>query len=621
MTLRLGAFGLMAWVVAMGCASSEQPEESKSTDLEPDFEAAPMVARSRDAGAAQRSASASATPSAQGPLAVAMGGPALAATTIATTVYAEADRGARRLGYVRLGGIIRRAEQPVAGRGCAGFWYPVSPTGYICTDDATLDLDNPLVRATQKRPALDKPLPYAYGFVRATAPQYLRIPSEAEQIASEFKLLEHLTWYDENRVEVQRVSLGANDVPLDPLGRVRLGTPLPEGQRLSTELEPNELYGGGAVDGQVPFWLAQGRHVPNVSGFDVPEYAAFADRVRRKTGLSLVDSFVVHTGSFKRGFAVTVDLRLIPTTKLKPDTGSLFHGLALTDGAPLPMSMVLSRSATSYRLLRGRDEVRAGDALPHRARIPMSGDVRIKAGRRFYQTARDPHSWLAAEDLALFAPPPAWPPEADRGEKWIDVSLVQQTLVLYQGKVPEYGTLISSGRDRLGDPKTQQATPRGHFRIKSKHVAAAMDSEENSSVAGGMKAGREVALSEADRSTLARLEQLKARGAKLSEDDRRRLANIEKGRHPEYGVTERRGAATFELRDVPWIQYFDAGFAIHGAYWHDAFGVPRSHGCINLSPIDAHLVFNWTEPRLPEGWHGFNVGSEFGQGTAVVIRE
>jgi lipoprotein-anchoring transpeptidase ErfK/SrfK len=61
----------------------------------------------------------------------------------------------------------------------------------------------------------------------------------------------------------------------------------------------------------------------------------------------------------------------------------------------------------------------------------------------------------------------------------------------------------------------------------------------------------------------------------------------------------------FELQDVPYVQYFDkGGYALHGAYWHDRFGVPKSHGCINLAPEDARRIFFWTEPAVPPGWHG-----------------
>ena len=60
----------------------------------------------------------------------------------------------------------------------------------------------------------------------------------------------------------------------------------------------------------------------------------------------------------------------------------------------------------------------------------------------------------------------------------------------------------------------------------------------------------------------------------------------------------------FELRDVPYVQYFENGYALHGAYWHDVFGQPKSHGCVNLAPEDARRLFFWTEPQIPPGWHG-----------------
>lgn len=592
---------------------------------ESDFEPAPLVPRAPHAPAAgdvtHQPSTMPLAEAARPELSADPARPGIGATTIATTIFEEPRRTARRLGYVRLGGVLPRSEQPVSGQGCSGFWYAVEPLGFICTDEATTDLESPLLRAARRRPALDKPLPYPYGFVRATAPQYLRVPTFAEQTESEFKLLEHLQWYEANRVEVQRVSLGANDVPLDAQGMARIGQPLPAAQRLSTQLTPIELLGGKGVAGEIPFWLRGGRQIPNVSGFEVPAQAVFADRVRRKTGLSFIDAFMAEDAGVQRGFAVTVDLRLVPATKVKPDSGSSFHGVALGPDLSLPFAMVARRDARGYQLLRGQDAVRAVGVLPHRAIMPMSGNVRFKAGKRFYQTARDPKTWLAAEEIAMFAAPPSLPKEASLGRKWIDVSLVQQTLVLYEGSEPKYATLVSSGRDRLGDPKTERATPRGHFAIQSKHIAAAMDSEENSSVAGGTKSERPMELSEEDQATIARLLAAEKAGKRLDTDDRRRLQNVKKGRHPEYGVTHRRGSSAFELRDVPWIQYFDSGFALHGAYWHDVFGVPRSHGCINLSPIDARVVFNWTDPELPEGWHGMNTSDKLGPGTAVVIRE
>ncbi|HOU90770.1 MAG TPA: L,D-transpeptidase, partial [Polyangiaceae bacterium] len=125
---------------------------------------------------------------------------------------------------------------------------------------------------------------------------------------------------------------------------------------------------------------------------------------------------------------------------------------------------------------------------------------------------------------------------------WLDVSILRQTLVAYEGSRPVYVTLVSTGIDGLGDPEQTHSTVRGQFLVHTKHVSVTMDGEE---------VGDE-----------------------------------------------------FDLRDVPWVQYFTAGYALHAAYWHDGFGTPRSHGCINLSPIDAAWLFEWTDPPVPERWHG-----------------
>lgn len=553
------------------------------------------------------------------------GAPELAATQIAGTIYKAANNTSRKLGYVRLGGRVRRDPDPVEkGSGCKQDWYRIYPTGFVCTDEFTTDLDLPLVRAASKRPDLSRPLPYRYGFVRATAPQYLRVPTRAEQEKSEFQLAEHLAWYQEHEREVQEVVTGANDVALDARGIALPGAQAPATRTLSTKMSLNELLGADEPEPPLPFWLEGGkRHIPNVSGFGVPEYAVFADRVRRKTGLSFVGAFDAVDGEFRRKFAIAVDLRLIPATKIKPDTGSPFHGIELTEQVPIPFAWVLADRTKSYKLLKGKDEVREAEEVPKRAIVPLTGTARIKAGRRYYQTRKDPTRWLKAEQLGIVAPPEAWPDPASKGEKWIDISLRQQTLVLYEGTRPVYATLVSTGRDGLGDPKTTLSTPQGSFRLRSKHIAAAMDSEENSAVAGGSRSGTNGGSSsdESSKSTAARLLAAEREGKKLSAEDQRRLLNVKKGRDPEYGVTRRRGSLGFELRDVPWIQYFASGYALHGAYWHDVFGVPRSHGCINLAPIDARYVFLWTDPPVPAGWHGINVGAEMGDGTAVVIRE
>ena len=51
----------------------------------------------------------------------------------------------------------------------------------------------------------------------------------------------------------------------------------------------------------------------------------------------------------------------------------------------------------------------------------------------------------------------------------------------------------------------------------------------------------------------------------------------------------------YYIEDVPWTMYFDEARALHGAYWHNGYGYPRSHGCVNLSPGDAQWLFNWAQ--------------------------
>ncbi len=51
----------------------------------------------------------------------------------------------------------------------------------------------------------------------------------------------------------------------------------------------------------------------------------------------------------------------------------------------------------------------------------------------------------------------------------------------------------------------------------------------------------------------------------------------------------------YYLEGVPWTVYFDQARALHGTYWHNSFGVPTSRGCVNLSPGDAHWVFDWIQ--------------------------
>jgi lipoprotein-anchoring transpeptidase ErfK/SrfK len=165
-------------------------------------------------------------------------------------------------------------------------------------------------------------------------------------------------------------------------------------------------------------------------------------------------------------------------------------------------------------------------------------------------------TFLAESALRVIPKRTSFPSFATGDRKWVDVSVKEQSLTAYVGRRPVYVTLVSTGRSGLMDPEKTDATVRGSFMIYQKDVSSTMDGDE-------------------DRSD------------------------------------------SFNLHDVPFVQYFHKGYALHGTYWHDDFGKPRSHGCVNLAPVDAAWLFEWTDPVVPPEWHGV-LNKE--RGTVVLVR-
>ena len=169
----------------------------------------------------------------------------------------------------------------------------------------------------------------------------------------------------------------------------------------------------------------------------------------------------------------------MPATKIKPDTASPWHGSELDGQLTLPLAFIRSQSAHAYKIVHGRCRRR-------RARLPQ----RLRAQRQDADGRGRPvlpHTdkrWLSAQDVGLAVAPATWPADAEKGKKWIEISITNQTLVLWEGKKPVYATLVSTGQAGLDDPKQTTATVRGIFHIRNKHVSAMMDSNESSSVGG-----------------------------------------------------------------------------------------------------------------------------------------
>jgi hypothetical protein len=472
-------------------------------------------------------------------------GPRLGAVAMAAPIFVKPDRRSAKAGYLRAGATVVRGEKPALFDDCAGGYYRVLPAGFVCAEDeATTDLKHPILRALTKRPDLSKPMPYPYAFVRAIAPNYYRLPTKKEQLQYEMKLKEHLKSHKRLHKKWDEITVGANDVPLDAKGNA-VGDP----PREPPERGDNEIF-GGTGDDSVPWFFQGKRQIPNISTFRVPDYAIITNRVARHAGLALIGSFM---GEDRR-FSMTTDARLVPSSKLKPALGSTFHGVDTSEGKwHLPVGFVRKEDAFKYDV-SSRSFKKAGPLEFHVA-VQLTGKS-TKIGEIRLVEAQD-GTWIKDEDLAIAAKPSELPAFAASTPKWIDVSILGQTMVLYEGTKPVYVAAVSTGRDGLGDPKSTFSTVRGTFHIREKHVTTTMDSHEVDN--------------------------------------------------------------KFELRDVPWVEYFEKGYAIHAAPWHDAYGNPRSHGCINMSPIDARRVFMWTDPPLPADWHAVYASEATGEGTVVHV--
>lgn len=83
------------------------------------------------------------------------------------------------------------------------------------------------------------------------------------------------------------------------------------------------------------------------------------------------------------------------------------------------------------------------------------------------------------------------------------------------------------------------------------------------------------------------------------------------------------GADYYNLPNVPYVMFFyndevskGRGFSLHGAYWHNNFGYPMSHGCVNIAPVNAGKLYDWATP-VAEG--NITNASTANPGTEVII--
>ena len=149
-------------------------------------------------------------------------------------------------------------------------------------------------------------------------------------------------------------------------------------------------------------------------------------------------------------------------------------------------------------------------------------------------------------------------PEVPLEKKRIEVNLTMQTLAAYENGKEVFETTISSGLPNgpRGADGLSTKTPQGEYRILEKDAAKHM--------------GNGNLFADAD---------------------------------------------DYELPGVPWTCFFTTqGHAFHGTYWHENFGVPMSHGCINMRTEAAKWLYRWALPKHEMGKH-----ANRGFGTLVQI--
>jgi lipoprotein-anchoring transpeptidase ErfK/SrfK len=236
-----------------------------------------------------------------------------------------------------------------------------------------------------------------------------------------------------------------------------------------------------------------------------------------------------------------------------------FKGVELGAEWHLPVGWVYGgrEKATTYEIDLEKNRVKVAGSVARFVPLQLTERSVEISGTTYRELSSG--KWVRKEQLRI--PEPGDPPKDLReAERWVDVDLSSQTLVLFEGTTPAYATLVSTGKSSKIKEK-DHATPTGQWRIREKHLTNTMDGDGTAA-----------------------------------------------------------GDLPYSIEDVPYVMYFHKSYAAHGAFWHRNYGVQMSHGCVNLSPLDAKAVFFRTEPALPEGWHGA-WSSQSKPGSWVIVHE
>jgi hypothetical protein len=513
-------------------------------------------------------------------------GPRIGATALVTVVMSDMEwprddarkgdksgKGAVRIGYLRHGARAPVIPERHVKPNCPEGWYELVGGGFVCGRYATLDLNHPRVKLAPHEPDLEGPLPYQYGYNTMNGvPLYRQVPSHDERMKLEPWLAGgSLPSTAESRPSSKRKKRGSASGEEASGGSGSSATAQPgDVQVQNDEADSGAMFGLALAsqktteEPEVPWYMrdAGGSAKPQVTLDDLRGEGPVARRMVKGFYVALDKQFVSGGWSWWK-----------TTSGLIAPADKLYVQKALTDFKGTWISELPAGSAAATEAGMAPNPL-VGWALYKTKKYQIVGKKAV-AGEgtvaRFTQLKltgktgvfggvrydETEEGWWLRVNEGTRTKPGALPKDLAPGEKWVDVNLTTQTLVAYEGDKPAFATLTSTGRRE--SKEKDYTTPQGSFRIREKHVAATMDGD-------------------------------------VATD------------------------GPYSIEDVPWIMYFNGSYALHGAFWHAAFGHVKSHGCVNLTPSDARTMFNWTEPHLPEGWHGVNATAEK-PGTRVVVHD
>ena len=490
------------------------------------------------------------------------------------------DKGAVRIGYIRQGQKVPALPEPHPKSNCKEGWYELVQGGFVCGRYASLDLNHPKIRLAPRPPDLTAALPYQYGYNIANGtPLYRTLPSREERVKLEPWLAPKPKKPKVREPDDESTASYGEDLDAGiPLTLAKTTTVL-----TATTTDPFGI-GADELDAGVPWYLRS---------YDGGKPMITLDELRGEGPIArrMVKGFFVGLDKElnEKGYRWwrTTNSLIAPHERIiVHSSASKFHGVWLDDpkdeakaaaalagdpdapttkkptpdlcmpGSKSQVAIITSYKSKKYAVSPSRKAVTTGDPVSRHTVVKLTGDRLSINGATYEET--DEGWWMRASDGTKTSPGHA-PKDLSPGEKWVDVNIKRQTLVAYEGDKPVFATAVSTGKEDKTDKERDHKTPTGTFRIREKHIAATMDGD-------------------------------------VATD------------------------GPYSIEDVPWIMYYSGSYALHGAFWHNNFGRQRSHGCVNLAPLDAKALFNWTEPRLPDNWHGVMSTPER-PGTRVVVHE